>query len=192
MGVRAMSPQYEADDLLAFKDSVVAMQVVLSGCFDKQLSVLRALRDELTERQGALDTVEKTNQWRAEIEHAVASLHQEATEFLQNAKEKHAEAVAKLEGANTREAQTYAAMAQREVEFNKTMTLRETAMQQYSAALSERETKFKKEHELKTAEWIKRSAILKAGQDSLAIDTANFLDAQAKFQSKVDAIMGKS
>lgn len=180
MGVRAMSQPFNVDDLLGMEDRLVAMKVILSGVFDKELAELKKLKQEISVKQGTLDTVEKANKYKLDMEQSVESIKKESEKIRENAAKKQSEADNRLTKAEAKEKYITQDLVSREEELKKNLE-----------AFENKKKALDIEFENKNSDLKEREGFLNQGKIYLATETAAFEEREKAFQSKVDAIMGK-
>lgn len=96
----------EVQSLSQIHEAVARAQAVLKGDFRKELEQMKALREELAERQGAIDTVEKAATVKREADEYALKVRAEAEAYKGAQAEALSKAAAKLATVEAREAAT--------------------------------------------------------------------------------------
>ena len=89
-------PSAEVQSLSQIHEAVARAHAVLSGDFGKEIETMKALREELIERQGTIDTVDKARALSIQADAHALEVKADAAKVRGDAKEANDKAVAKL------------------------------------------------------------------------------------------------
>jgi hypothetical protein len=175
---RVVGTQYSADDLLQMSDNVTAMQVILSGVINKELTDLKALKSEIKEKQGITDTVEKANRIKTEAENYASKVKGDADSLM--AKSLDAQKIAKerLDQAISKE--NY---------ITTDLVAREKQLQQDLQGLKSRETALQVKADQMNQSMLARENLLREEQTKLSAEREVFQNERSTYQAKVQALM---
>lgn len=180
MVVKATSQDFSPETLIAIKEDVLAMQAILSGSFDLRIDELKKLRDEISKKQGIIDTVDKADKVKKEADSYSEKIKKSADEVMRKAVEAQQKADVKFSEAEKKENKALNELASLEAELNKKI---------------KENTEFGKnleaEFKIKNDDLISRELFLKDSQDKFSLTLSSFDEEKKKFQEKVNAIMGK-
>lgn len=96
-------PSAEVQSLSQIHEAVARAHAVLSGDFGKEIETMKALREELIERQGTIDTVDKARALSIQADAHALEVKADAAKVRGDAKEANDKAVAKLATVVARE-----------------------------------------------------------------------------------------
>jgi len=188
-GANGSQVEFDAETLLDMQDRLTAMQVILSGCFDKQLIEMRNLKNDLATRQGIVNTIEKAEKVHAEAFDAANSVKADADEVMRLAKAAQGKADARLQEAIDRENYLNTDIAARQAKLQSDIDAWNETEKSKRTDLANQEALLKQAYENKKNDLAKRESDLRAAQAALAMDRAELKERQEKFQAKVNAIM---
>lgn len=164
------------DDLLAVKQEMVDRELILRGVFEDEIKRLEAARDELTQRMGAIQSIEEANHFRDTWEATAAKGQIDSAALVAKAQTVLSEANSKA-GA-IKDAQDGAMALSREAA---------SALEDYTT----RKAQLEAQYSAKDADLAKREAILRDAREQLNADQGALNARAAKIEAKAALLSEK-